>query len=489
MEFCSESNHLDLSKTVDLDNIQIVTNRQPFSHNYEGGDIVVNDSSGGLVAALNRVAEEIDADWLAWGDGSADFEPAIVNKHNTVYDECSPYDYSLTRIDLSEEQVRGYYYGYSNQALWPLCHSELEYVDFNRGQWQQYEKTNQDFAEALDLDANQYIWIHDYHFTLLPKIIRDKAGDEHTLVHFWHIPWPPVDLFETCPQREQILQGLIHNDALGFHTRRYRDNFLNCVDALLSNVRVDPQTSEVVGDGITLQTYVCPAGVDPEHIEKNLRTSGGNLSIHDTMRITEETTLAVSIDRLDYTKGILEKLEALEYALDQEYLGEDFFFLQIATKTREQIQSYREYQQHVIQRVDEINEGYGNSNWQPIIYTDRFYPQEKLYDTLHRADLCLISSRRDGLNLVAEEFVAASKTNPGILLLSEFAGANDVLDSPVVINPFDTQQFAEKITEATNMNERERRVHIDTLYDSLLENTSQNWIRSHLHIFGSVDGR
>lgn len=465
----------------------VVTNREPFSHTYQDDGINVSYSTGGLTTALNDVAGSLCDFWIAWGSGDADFDDSVINENRIVIDDQVDKGYKLRRIKLTAEQIQSYYYGYSNQTLWPLCHNELEHTKFDHTNWTSYQQVNKKFADAVVATDCSKVWIHDYHLTLLPRYVRDRSDYDLTLVHFWHIPWPPLDIFEICPQRESILHGLLANDALGFHIERFRQHFLECVEAILDGAKVNWESGAVRFDGRQTTTYVEPAGVNLDSIKTTLaNTSRDKKPVLSTIYdIDPEQTLAIGIDRLDYTKGILERLKALERAFETTPgLQNKLVYLQIASKSREKIPSYRQYHRRVLEKIDEINEAYGTGDRCPIVYTDEILSREDVLRVLKRADMCIVSSRRDGLNLIAQEFIAASRNSPGELLLSEFAGAAEILAPDATrINPFDTVEFAETIVESTRKSEEDHQRQISRLLEDLEDASIEDWIECHVAIF------
>jgi len=481
-----------MSAPQSLEDIVIVSNREPFSHTYADGGISVSPSPGGLTSALDSVAGALGGTWVAWGSGDADFDPDVVDDRDTVADDRVDADYTLRRVRLTDEEVARYYYGYSNRALWPLCHIETAHTQFDRDAWDVYREVNERFATAVADAAEDNVWIHDYHLTLLPRYLRENGGSDLTLVHFWHIPWPPVDVFEICPQRDRLLRGLLANDAVGFHVDRFRRRFLECVDALVPGAGVDWSSHTVRLDGDRMETYVVPAGVDVESIERTLVTDSGSAdggySVYRQYGIDPDGTLAVGIDRLDYTKGVVERLDALDRALTvAPELRGDLTYLQVASRSRERIPAYRQYHDRVLERVEAVNDAHRTGDWQPVVYTDETLSGYEVFRTLEQAEICIVSSRRDGLNLVAEEFVAASRNSPGELLLSEFAGAAEVLGPAATrINPFDTTGFTDTLIESVATSTAEREQRTAALLEDIRAASLDRWVSDHVAVFESV---
>lgn len=469
------------------DDLVVVSNREPYSHTRDDGDITVSRSTGGLTTALNDVADALDATWVAWGSGDADFEGSVVDDRYVVTDDEPGVDYSLRRIPLSEAQVDGYYYGYSNQSIWPLSHFETGHVRFGRDHWETYREVNETFADVVARRAETNVWIHDYHLSLMPRYLRDNGATELRLVHFWHIPWPSPDVFAICPQREPILRGLLANDAVGFHIESFRRHFLECVEEFLDGAGVDHEAGQIQYDGRQTETYVVPAGVDAGSIRRTLgdQPDANRPAPLDHRAIDRAGTLAVGVDRLDYVKGIVERLDAIEYVLaTYPDLRGELTYLQVGSKTRERIPAYRQYQRTVRDRIESLNETYATADWQPIVSTNGSLSRESVLRTLEAADLCLVSSRRDGLNLVAPEFVAASQSHSGVLLLSEFAGVAESLGSTAtLINPFDTEAFGDAIVGAIDTPEETRRKRMEELLTAVQRASLDEWVQTHIDLF------
>jgi len=466
---------------------QILSNREPYEHTYDNGDIAVSKPTGGLTTALDGVLQETGGAWIAWGSGDADFDPSVVTDGNEFRPAAGHDDYVLHRLDLSKREVREYYYGYSNQVLWPLCHLETEHVVYDESFWTAYSAVNERFGETVSTDPDGVVWIQDYHLALVPRVVRDGGGDAVTLVHFWHIPWPPVETFETCPQRRALLDGLLANDAVGFHIERYRERFLECVAELVPSAAVETDAGTVRYDGRVTETYVAPVVVDVRASAPpdELRSNPGWQRKKAAYDIDTSKTLAVGVDRLDYTKGLVEKLAALERVFERHpELREELTLVQKVTKSRERIPSYRRYDQRVLERVEAVNARFRTDGWQPVIYINERFDRESLRGLLRAADIGAVASRRDGLNLVAEELVYGTRDDPAVLLLSEFTGAAELLtDGPVRINPFDTRAFAEAIVRAVEMDDEERRHRHDQMLDDIERHSLHRWLDTHVDLF------
>lgn len=485
----------DLSLGTDQDrdvDLIIVSNRQPYSHQYEEVDgereITVDRPAGGLTAGLDPVMQRVSGTWIAWGDGEADRE---VTDDGTVQMPPESNAYTLRRIWLSEEEIEGYYYGYSNRVLWPLCHGGIWKTEFAERYWQRYRQVNETFAEVIDerTTPRSLIWFQDYHFALAPRLVRESVPESVTLMHFWHIVWPGWDTFRACPQSEKLLEGLLGNDLLGFHVERYCENFLDCVASGLEDAVVDHDDNRVRYDGHTTRVESFPMGVDAEAIGRT--ADSVSLSFWSAFTrehgIDEDTRVAVGVDRLDYTKGIVERLNALErlWETNPEWRGE-LTYVQKADESRSLIPEYQNLQQNVTTAVERINDRFGTDDWQPVVYIDDWLTDEELRGLYRYGDTMLVSAVRDGMNLVAKEYVAAQvdcddreqeQDACGVLVLSNQTGAHEELgEHALTVNPYDTEAFAGTIERAVTMDDAERRERMTALRERVASNDIYAWV-------------
>ncbi|WP_137286855.1 alpha,alpha-trehalose-phosphate synthase (UDP-forming) [Halorussus salinisoli] len=483
----------------------VVSNREPYSHTYEAdadaeeGDdstereIQVQRPVGGLTAGLDPVMQAASGTWVAWGDGDADRE--VADERGRVRVPPEDPAYTLQRVWLSDEEVEDYYYGYSNQVLWPLCHGDVGNITYEPRFWQRYEEVNRRFADAAsdcverdDSEDDGLIWFQDYHFGLAPAIARSQVGDETTIAQFWHIPWPSLESFEVCPQHHQLLEGLLANDLLGFHVDPHCAHFLECVDACIEGAAIDWDEGRVIHDGHETLVRSFPMGVDTDRIERLAGSEGADdfwADFRESRAIAPDATVAVGVDRLDYTKGIPERVRAVEHLLETrpEYRGE-FVYVQKASESRSQIPAYRELQREVSETVERVNDRFGTDDWQPIVGVTEMLPAESLYGLYRHADLALVSPVRDGMNLVAKEYVAAQVANDGALVLSEFAGAvEDLGNYAYTINPYATEEFADTIHEAVTDSPTDRKRRMRQLRQLVAAYDLDAWMDD---IFGTV---
>jgi trehalose 6-phosphate synthase len=471
------------SDALDGYNLVIASNREPYQHNFSDDGIDVVRPNGGLTSGLDGVMQKVGGTWIAWGDSEAD--RAVVDEANqvSVPPDGDEDQYTLQRIWLTQEEVDNYYLGFSNRVLWPICHGALTQVENEREYWEQYRNVNRRFADAIAdrADENSVVWLQDYHLGLVPKMLRSRDEEMPLLAQFWHIPWPGPDTFRACPQGEKILRGLLGNDMLGFHLDRYCENFLDCVEEMIPEASVDRETGHVYkpGNKVTVRSF--PLGVEVDRIQAGASDDAASdrwARFAGEHGIDLDSDLALGVDRLDYTKGIPERLHALERLWeDRPDLRETFTYVQIGTESRSQIPAYQELQQEVAETVDRINERFGTDDWQPVVYTTAYVSNEVLFALYRRADVALVSPIRDGMNLVAQEYVAAQVDCDGVLVLSEQAGYHDLVEDDVItVTPQNTDKFASAIADALSMPDEERRRHMESLRREIQSRDLDVWI-------------
>ncbi|MDS0261525.1 trehalose-6-phosphate synthase [Haloarcula sp. S1CR25-12] len=467
----------DWAEAIGDGGLVVVSNRQPYSHTYDGDDIAVEVHAGGLTAGLDPVMQAVGGTWIAWGDGDADRE--VVDENDCVAAPPEDPGYTLRRIWLSDEEVDDYYYGFSNQVLWPICHSALTRVNEWQSYWERYRTVNERFVEAVEdhAEAGDIVWFQDYHFALAPAIARERVDDETLLMQFWHIPWPAWDTFRGCPHGEAILEGLLGNDLLAFHVARYRENFLACVEAAVDDAVVDHETGTVSYDGRTTQVTEFPMGVQADEIAERAASEEA-AAFWDEFRAEYDLadTVAVGVDRLDYSKGIPERLRALEqfWERNPEWRGE-LTYVENGSESRSQIRAYQDIQARIEEGVERVNDRFGTDDWTPVVSFRDYISKEALAGLYRNSDLALISPIRDGMNLVAQEYVAAQVDDDGVLVLSDQAGAGSLLDAAVMVKPQDTCAFTDAIEEALTMPEAERRARMRHLRRQVTENDLAAW--------------
>ncbi|WP_135806119.1 alpha,alpha-trehalose-phosphate synthase (UDP-forming) [Halorussus marinus] len=468
----------------------VVSNREPYSHHREDGEVVVDRPAGGLTAALDPVMQAVEGTWVAWGDGDADRETVGPDGVVAVPPEDPSYD--LRRVWLTDEQVDGYYRGYSNQVLWPLCHLDTAKMTPEPSYWRAYRETNDEFADAVlgATDSDPVVWFQDYHLALAPRRVRDARPDAF-LAHFWHIPWPSWDVFHACPQYEQLLDGLLANDLIGFHTDEYCRNFLDCVDAA-TDARVDRANRSIAHRGRRTFVRSFPLGIDAARQAELSETEAGDdfwASFSEKHGLVGDHRFALGVERLDYTKGIEQRLDALElFWAEHPEWREEFTYLQKSIESRGDIGDYQRLQSRVGDAIDRVNDRFGTDDWTPVVAVTEHLPEAGLAALYREADLALVTPVRDGMNLVAKEFVAAQTADPGVLVLSELAGASEQLgEGSILVHPHDPESVADAIEEALGMSERARRVRIADLQRVVHAEDVYAWLESTFETAAAIE--
>jgi trehalose 6-phosphate synthase/phosphatase len=459
----------------------VVSNREPYIHRKTKGGIKVDTPAGGLTSALDPVMRAIGGTWIAWGSGSADRETS--DKEGKLRVPPDDPAYTLKRVWLDQKDIDGFYYGYANQALWPLCHMLIEKSRFRMTQWRRYFEVNRKFADAIVPEiknTQDVVWIQDYHFTMLPYMLRTRSRDL-TIAMFWHIPWPPWEIFRVIPQRLEILKGMLGCDMIGFHINRYCRNFMECVQNEF-NAEVDPNKNTVRYEGRTIRLLPLPISIDYDKFDEMTRHDKVQSKLTDIKQKLklENKYVGIGVDRLDYSKGIAERIRAIHLFLAKypDYRGR-FTFIQIAVPSRTKIKEYSDLKQNIERMIEEINAEFGTREWTPIIYHSTNIPHKDLVNYYRLADMAIVSSIVDGMNLVAKEYIASQADEKGVLILSEFVGAVAELDQAIIINPFDVENFADMIRKGIEMPEAEKKrrmqkmrayVHTHNIYDWINDN-------------------
>lgn len=438
----------------------VVSNREPYLHEYgRDGSVQWTQTMGGVAIALDALMRERGGVWIAHGAGSAD--RAVVGPDDCVAVPPDGPAYTLRRIWLTEEEVARYYQGFANEGLWPLCHVVPVKPIFRAEDWRAYRAVNERFAAAVDEELTRAIrplpvFIQDYHLAFVAPDLRARRPDVRSAL-FWHIPWPNPDRLRICPWRRELLQGLLANDLVAFQLERDRRNFLQAVrDELQAEIR----RGLVDWMGRRVRTVAVPIGVDYDRIQRLASSPGLAMEIARLRAELQIDTpiVGIGVDRLDYTKGIPERLEALDVLLSRRPdLRRRLTFVQIGVPSRPGIAAYREIEAAIDRKVAEINARYGDGPTKgPIRYRKSALKGRRLVALYRLADFCIVSSLHDGMNLVAKEFVAARQDLDGVLILSELAGAAQELREAVIINPYDIEGFAAAIEAAIEMPSAER---------------------------------
>ncbi len=455
----------------------VVSNREPYIHSHGSKGIVCQRPVSGMATALDPVLQACGGIWVAHGSGEADRE--VVNEHSRIGVPPGKFAYTLRRVWLSPEEERGYYYGFANEALWPLCHIAYTQPVFRRADWETYRRVNEKFAEVILSEMNNdtgFIFIQDYHFALLPRILKQRRP-QVIVAQFWHIPWPNREAFRVCPWGEEILDGLLGNDLLGFHIRYHCQNFLDTVDRGIE-AKVDYERFSVTRGGVETLVHPFPISIDFAQVDKLASCTKTAGRVEDLRREhgLDGKMVGIGVDRMDYIKGIPERLAAVGLFFEKypEYLGR-FVFLQLGPGSRTEIQKYKEYNLTIQNLTAEINRKYGSRDWQPVILLRSHLPQEEVVAYYRLANICLVSSVHDGMNLVAKEFVSSRGDEQGVLVLSRFTGAARELEQAVLVNPYATDDLADALKLALEMPPEEKRKRMARMRETVRENNIYRW--------------
>jgi trehalose-6-phosphate synthase/uncharacterized membrane protein affecting hemolysin expression len=458
-----------------------VSNREPYMHVRRDGAIECLVPASGLVTSLEPILRACDGTWVAAGAGNADRE-MVDDKDRLRVPPDDPH-YTLRRVWLSKEEEQGFYLGFANEGLWPLCHIAHTRPTFREADWKQYKAVNQKFAKALvqELEGTQEpaVLIHDYHFALLPRMVKEKRPDARVAI-FWHIPWPNAEAFGICPWQRELLDGLLGADLAGFHIQNHCNNFLETVDRALEcriewdrfavNRRghftlVRPFPVSVVFDTETANASALADLPEPENLLRELGAEG--------------KLMGLGVDRMDYTKGIVERFRGVERFLEKyPAYQKKFSFVQIGAPSRIDIQQYRSLVHDIESEAHRINNRFMRGAWKPIILLKRHHSHEEIMRYYKAADFCMVTSLHDGMNLVAKEFVATRNDGQGVLILSRFTGACRELRDALIVNPYDTEQLAEAIKFAVSMDPEEKRLRMQRMRGVVREHNIYRWAAS-----------
>lgn len=463
----------------------IVSNREPYLHKKAGSVTKVEKPAGGLTSAMDEALRSTGGTWVAWGSGSED-------RNNVDDRDCAavPPDnpsYKLKRVWLTHEEVENYYHGYSNHVLWPLCHIALDRVYFRKRYWHDYIKANIAFADAAleEADEGAFVWIHDYHLCLVPEMLKKKKP-WLPVAHFWHIPWPNHSVLRVCPQSRELIEALLHNDLIGFQIPHFVHNFMECVRESIEDAVIDYKHETITYKNHKTVLKAFPISVDFDKfnaLASSPKTTGALQKLKKKYLITAGMSLGIGVDRLEYTKGLIKRMQALDLFFERypEYLGK-FTFIQIAVPTRLK-EPYISYRTRVEELVKKINRKYAREGWNPIIYRDTKSEHADLAAYYRLSDIAIISSVYDGMNLVAKEFIASQISKKGVLVLSELAGAAEELEGAILVNPYDVEAFSDGIKTALEMSAEAKMCSMNMLRRQIKENDIYTWIADFLREF------
>jgi len=468
-----------VSSRVGSSSVVVVSNREPVSHVYKAGRIHALHPASGLVTAMEPVMRACGGVWVAQASGDADAKTADA-QGRIALPEDDP-RYTLRRVWLGKEEEDGYYYGFSNEGLWPLCHIVHTRPEFRPSDWAHYVAVNEKFADTVLEEIRDaptpMVLIQDYHFATLPALIKAARPDARVAI-FWHIPWPNFEAFGICPWRRDVLTGMLGADLIGFHTQYYCNNFLESVEREVE-ARVDWEAFNVVrGEHATL-VKPFPISVAPEFVDDPPATSRADL----LARLgTSAEFLGVGVERVDYTKGLPERFRAIQRFLERnpEYKGR-VVFVQLGAPSRTKIARYAALEEEVEKTVAEINGALGTRAWRPILYLKGHHDHRDIWPFYRHADFCMVTSLHDGMNLVAKEFVSVRDDEDGVLILSRFTGAARELVDALLVNPYDVDETADAIRAAVEMEREDRRGRMARMRFAVREHNIYRWAGSLLN--------
>jgi len=459
----------------------VVSNREPYIHTYSEKDKSIGYlvPASGLVTAIEPVLHACDGTWIAHGSGSADRE--VVDAHNRLRVPPDQPSYTLRRVWLTEEEEKGYYEGFSNEGLWPLCHIAHTRPIFRPEDWLHYQQVNRKFADTVleEMEGTQspILLAQDYHFALLPRMVKEARPDARVAI-FWHIPWPNPEVFGICPWQRELLDGLLGADLIGFHTQSHCNNFLETVDRAVEAL-TEWDRFAVNRQGHVTRVRPYPISVAfPEltaGVNDSRNTGEERAAICAELGI-EASLLGVGVDRVDYTKGILERFRGIERLIEEHPVYQRrFTFVQIGAPSRTDIDRYRQFLDEVSAEADRINARFQTGKWKPIVFLKRHHSHQEIARYYKAASVCLVTSLHDGMNLVAKEFVAARNDERGALILSTFAGASLELTDALLVNPYDVQQLAAAVQQALEMSEEEQTARMHRMRVQIREHNIFRW--------------
>ena len=461
--------------------LTIISNRAPYQIKKNSGQLTCEKNAGGLVSVLDEILCQAGGTWIAWGEKEG--APSRVE---------IPLDkpkYALRLIRLAEQEVQNYYHGFSNRILWPLSHYFLDRCRFRAEYWSAYQAVNQKFAAAFRAGCKDQdlVWIHDFHLTLLPGFLRKERANL-SIGFFWHIPFPASPVFRVLPWREEILKGLLGSDLIGFHLPLHAGHFLQCVEDVLE-VPVDRGSGSIRYDGRVIKVSAFPVGID-FHKWDDLACSAPvrekARQMRDEMGIKY---VLLGVDRLDYTKGILERLLAYERFLEKYHeFHRQVCLIQIAVPSRTRVDEYRSLRREIDEAIGRITGRFSTRKWIPLRYLYQSFAMEDVASYYLAADLALITPLRDGMNLVAKEYVACRREEDGSLILSEFTGAAATLTEAILVNPYNVEGLADTIRRSLCMSVEEKGRRMKVLRQRVKERDVYWWCESFLKDLSCVGG-
>lgn len=456
----------------------VVANRLPVTFEADGGKYVLRPSSGGLVTALRPLLEKYPGAWIGWT--GTDHEPRAAE---ALAQASADGSYSLVPVYLTAEEKANFYCGFSNEIVWPLFHDLQSRCNFDPAYWETYFEVNEKYADAILQVARRrdFIWVHDYHLMLVADCLRNRGARLQT-AFFQHIPFPPPDIFEKLPWRREILTALLQFNVVGFQTQRDRRNFVACVRRFVrgASFRKVRENLLVETESRAALVGAFPIGIDFEEFAAAANTAEVVARAEELRRSLDGGQIVLGVDRLDYTKGIVERLLAFRRLLESHpALHRRITLVQVVVPSRTNIPKYRDLKLEIERLVSDINGRYGEPGWVPVHYVHRHLPRPELIAYYRAADIALITPLKDGMNLVAKEFCATRVDDDGVLILSEFAGAATQLKSgALLVNPYDMDGVAYALDRALRMEARERQTRMQRLRSLIRRHDVYRWCES-----------
>jgi trehalose 6-phosphate synthase len=449
----------------------VIANREPYAHEWKDGKVVVQRPASGLVTGIEPILRACGGTWIAYGGGTADRLHSDRAGRVAVPPEAP--EYTLRRIWIEEEEYERYYSGFANEGLWPLCHTAHTRPSFRASDWASYQAVNETFARAAldEARSDGLVLIQDYHFALVPRLIRERSPRAVTSL-FWHIPWPNPEVVGICPWKEALLDGMLGADILGFHTRQYCLNFLESVQRYLE-CRVDFETMSVSYGGHRTEIRPYPISVEWPYPAAP-RAAGA--ALRELLGIGRDVHVSVGVDRADYTKGLVERVDAVEALLERNpsLIGK-YVLVQLASPTRTRIRKYQQFADELREAVERVNARFATATWKPVVLQMRTFSPDEVRVHYAMADSAVVTPLHDGMNLVAKEYAAACEDGDGALVLSVFAGAAKELEGALLVNPYDTEQVAEAILRAVRMPLAERKARMQAMRDQIASSSIYDW--------------
>lgn len=467
--------------------IYMVSNKEPYIHIKEGRSITYYVPASGMITAIEPIMEACGGMWIAHGSGNAD--KLTVDQNDKLQVPPEEPKYTLKRIWLTDHEEQGYYYGFANEGLWPLCHLAHTRPTFRKEDWEEYEKVNGKFAQTILAEIKDQerpiVLIQDFHLALVPGMIKNSRPDASVGI-FWHIPWPNSESFSICPWKKEILDGILGADLLGFQTQLHCNNFIETVSKELESLINYEQFTITRNDHTS---YVKPFPISIAFTNR-FNKNGNNFDAKSFLESINVKTkyIGLGVDRLDYTKGILERLKAIEIFLQRNpsYIR-NFTFIQIAAPSREKIKQYQKFSEDVEKEVERINNLFRKNGWKPIILFKRHHNQEEIYRFYKAASVCLVTSLHDGMNLVAKEFISARNDEKGVLILSQFTGAARELKDALIVNPYNGEQTAEAIKVALELSPLEQTKRMKRMREIIKNYNIYRWSAEFLKTIASLE--